>query len=117
MKQIEAKELVGNLVYCGLYANGIIDDKPKNVTAKLSDLIKANRIVERANRRAQEKQREKGGTCSMQMTIADRGIAAMYTAANFEGGSLNEPNIVGYANGNYVLVIHERHFKREEEEG
>lgn len=112
MKRKEAKKLIGNLISCGLFANGILDDKPEKVTAALPDLLKANRVVERGNEAAQEKQRKNGGSCSLSMTIADRGIAAMYTAASFEGGSLKEPNIVGYANGNYVLVIHERYFKK-----
>lgn len=115
MKRKDAKLLIGNLISCGLYANGIIEDKPQKVTANLPDLLKANKAVERANKAATDRQRKEGGSCSMSMTIADRGIAAMYTAASFVGGSLSEPNIVGYANGNYVLVINERHFKREEE--
>lgn len=112
MKRKEAKKLIGNLISCGLFANGILDDKPEEVTASLPDLLKANKAVERANAAAREASRDTGAGCSLSMTIADRGIAAMYTAASFEGGSLKEPNIVGYANGNYVIVIHERHFKK-----
>jgi len=112
----EAKKLIGNCVYCGLYANGIIDEKPERIEASLADLMEANRLVAEANEAAEEKQREEGGSCSIQMTIAERGLAAMYTAANFAGGSCEEPNIVGYANGNYVMVINERHLKRTEDD-
>jgi len=109
-----AKKLIGNCVYCGLYANGIIDDKPERIEVSLADLMEANRLVAEANEAAEKKQREESGTCSVQMTVAERGLAAMYAAANFAGGSCEEPNIVGYANGNYVMVIHERHLKRTE---
>lgn len=112
MKQKDARLLIGNLVSCGLYANGIIGDKPGKVEAELADMLKANRIIEQANKRARDKQQREGGTCSSQMTIADRGIAAMYVASAFAGGSPDEPNIIGYANGNYVIVISERHLKK-----
>jgi len=112
----EAKKLIGNCVYCGLYANGVIDEKPERIEASLADLMEANRLVAEANEAAEKKQWEEGGSCSIQMTVAERGLAAMYTAANFAGGSCEEPNIVGYANGNYIMVIHEGHLKREETE-
>jgi hypothetical protein len=112
----KARELIGNLVQCGLYANGVLDEKPANIEVSLAELMEANEIVKKANDEAREKQRAEGGSCSIQMTVAERGIAAMFTAANFKGGSLSEPNIIGYGNGNYLLVVHERHFKREETE-
>jgi hypothetical protein len=39
----------------------------------------------------------------------------MYTAMSFEGGTPDEPNVVGYANGNYVLVIRASSFTPEPE--
>jgi hypothetical protein len=112
----QARKLIGNLVACSIYAEGITDEKPTKIEASLADIIEANRLVKEANDAAREKQRSEGGSCSIQMIIADRGIAAMYAAANFAGGSPGEPNIIGYANGNYIMVIHERHMTRTEEE-
>lgn len=51
------------------------------------------------------------GKPGSQKKIADRGIAASFVGMHFNGGTPDEPNVVGYANGNYVLVISERSLK------
>lgn len=107
MSNKEAREIVGRLSHFVMYQMGVIDDPISHLKASLPDLLKADQKV-----RALNKVQEKGKPRTLQTTVADRGIAAMYTAMSFEGGTPSEPNIVGYANGNYVMVIRESSFRK-----
>lgn len=112
MKIEIASAMIGDCLRNGLYSQGILDEKPPKIKCRsLQHLLRANKTVERVNK-AKLKQR---GPQSVQMTVAERGLAAMYTAMNFEGGTPDEPNVVGYANGNYVLVIRASSFQTEPE--
>ena len=94
--------MIGACLQNALYSQGILDEKPPKIKCRsLQHLLRANKALERSNRI----KLKKSGSQTISMTVAERGLAAMYTAMNFEGGTPDEPNIVGYANGNYVLVI------------
>lgn len=106
----EAKVLIKNCINHNLYGTvGLGDAPPEHYNAEtLQELIDANKLLEEWNN-SEESVTETGR--SRCMTIADRGIASAYVAMHFQGGTPDEPNIVGYANGNYVLVISERSLK------
>lgn len=108
MKHEIASKIIGACLRNGLYSQGILDEKPPKIECRsLQHMLRANKTIEKDNK-AKLKQ---PGPHTVQMTVADRGLAAMYTAMTFEGGTPDEPNVVGYANGNYVLVIKESSFK------
>lgn len=112
MKLEIASEMIGVCLRNGLYSQGILDEQPPKIKCRsLQHLLRANKTVEKDNKI----KLKKPGQHSIQMTVADRGLAAMYTAMNFEGGTPDEPNVVGYANGNYVLVIRASSFTPEPE--
>lgn len=109
MKKEKAEILIGNCLRNGLYSQGIIDEQPPKISCRsLQSLLDANKLIVKSNK----EKLSLPGKHTVHMTIADRGLAAMYTAMNFEGGTPEEPNIVGYANGNYVIVIRESSFKK-----
>lgn len=109
MKIEIAKEMISACFKNGLYANGILDEKPPKIECRsLQHLLRANKAVEKDN-----EEKQKGPPpYTQQVTVADRGLAAMYTAMSFEGGTPDEPTIAGYANGNYVIVIRESSLKK-----
>lgn len=112
MTEQRARELISYCINATLYSQGIIEDKPKRVECTLAELMEANSVLELFN---QVEDAKPGGKKTRSMTVADRGLAAVYTGMSFVGGSPEEPNIVAYANGNYVMVIHERHLRRDQE--
>lgn len=107
MSNKQAREIVGRLSQFVMYRMGVIDDPIDHLEATLPELMKADQKV-----RALNDLQEKGKGRTLQTTIADRGIAAMYTAMRFEGGTPSNPNIVGYANGNYVMVVRESSIRK-----
>jgi hypothetical protein len=103
MEKATAKALIKAIIENGLHPDGIVDDPPV-LRGTLSDFMEANRIIEAENERVQKEP----GPCTISMTVDERGLAAMYTAISFDGGTPDNPTIAGYANGNYVLVISKR---------
>lgn len=106
----EAKILIKNCINHNLYGTvGVGDSPPEHYSVEsLQQMIEANTLVEKWNE-SDEAKTPKGRTVCM--TVGDRGIAASFVALNFQGGTPDKPNVVGYANGNYVLVISERSLK------
>lgn len=92
MKLHEAKKIVDAIIGWGMVHQGVIEEYPKFDLKKysLSELIKANALVKSNNsrkRKLQEHYRNKNGrskSISINMTIADRGIAAIYTLMHFD---------------------------------
>lgn len=95
MKLSEAKKIVGyviewQFVLMGVKARNDLKEIIDLSKYSLADLIKANSIVDKHNsnkRRIQQKNAENGiksKPISIQMTLADRLIAAVYVALNFE---------------------------------
>lgn len=90
----EAKQIVSEIINWNMVCIGVIERSELKTNIDLSkysleDLIKANSLVESSNKRKmnlqktnQEKGRKSKGI-SMSMTLADRIIAAVYTAMNF----------------------------------
>jgi hypothetical protein len=111
MEFIKARILIKNCINHAMYGTvGLGDQPPPHFECEsLKDILEANDVIEKWNN-SEDSKTEEGR--SRLMTIADRGIAAVFTAMHFEGGTPDEPNIVGYANGNYVLVISERSLKK-----
>lgn len=108
----KAKLLIKQVINSGMYRMGVVDEKPATIECDdLLQLIRANEKVEQWNKSDKAKTATGRTVC---MTVADRGLAATYTAMHFEGGSLKHPNIVAYANGNYVLVIAAKYFNRQD---
>lgn len=94
MKLKEAKEIVGYILDWQFVLIGVKERKEISKSIDLSkyslnDLIKANAIVESNNRRKEKianYHREKGHKVkgySVSMILADRAIAAVYTAVSF----------------------------------
>jgi hypothetical protein len=113
MSNKKAKDLISACIQNGMFHIGVIDEPGPRIDPELQlkDFLKANDKVEAINRT-----NTSPGPRTMYMTVADRGLAAIYTACNWEGGTPDEPNIVGYANGNFVMVIRASTIKFEEEE-
>lgn len=107
----EAKVLIKNCINHNLYGTvGLGDTPPEHFKAEtLQEFIDANKKLEEWNASEEAKTPTGRTVC---MTIADRGIAASFVGMHFNGGTPDEPNIVGYCNGNYVLVISERSLKK-----
>lgn len=109
----EAKEIVGKMVLWSMLSQGVpLEEKPEQITEDLQTLLKANKIVEAANKRSQERidkiVKEKGGWRGkrhVQMTIADRGIAALYVAANFPGDDPRNADILAMHKSNVVMCL------------
>lgn len=116
MKLSEARTIVGKMVSWLMVNQGIIspgdEQWPDPITEDLLTLLKANRLVERANERDDircKAQIEKTGKAigHRTMTVADRGIAALYVAANFkpDNPALGPVDTLAYHNGGAVICI------------
>jgi hypothetical protein len=113
MKISEARKIVGKMVLWSMITQGIEpEEKPEPLTEDLQTLLKANRVVEKANDRSRKRVQnilsEKGqwkGRRSISMTIADRGIAALYVAANFKGDHPTNADILAKHNDNLVFCL------------
>lgn len=112
MKIKEARAIVAKMVKWSMLSQGIDIETPDLITEDLQSLLKANRIVEKSNERSKKRidkiVAEKGswkGSRSVQMTIADRGIAAIYVAANFQGDKPETAEILSEHDGNIVLCL------------
>lgn len=109
MKLEEAQKIVSKMIGWSMVSNGIIseedDNYPEPITESLETLIEANRLVERENER--QKELSSNGSRKISMTIADRGIAALYVAANFDPNDLRleQADILAYHEGAAVLCV------------
>lgn len=99
-----------------------INPTPAAITEDLKTLLKANEIIERYQAR-QSKQREKlreQGRKSFKyktsMTIADRGIAALYVAANFQGDPSEKADVLAAHGDSLVFCLSKRMMSNNEEE-
>lgn len=117
MKLKEARSIVSKMIGWIMVNQGVIskgDEKyPEPITEDLETLLMANKIVDRANKKnkayadKQFKEKGKSRTRRVHMTIADRGIAALYVAANFEGNDIRftEADTLAYHQGNVILCV------------
>lgn len=107
MKLAEAKEIVGYILEWQFVCIGVKErsEVKKNMDLSkycLSDLIKANELVKSSNSRKEKLanyNREKGRNVkgrTVSMVLADRLIAAVYTALRFE------------PNGEMIVIINDR---------
>ena len=118
----QAREIVGKMINWSMMAQGVeLPKKPEKITESLTELIKANKMVEKANKRSHDRidkiVKEKGswkGKRSIQMTIADRGIAALYVAANFHGDRPATADVLGM-HGNNIVVCLDKNCLQEED--
>lgn len=107
-----------------MLAQGVtLDEKPEPITEDLQTLLKANRMVKVANNRSQKRidkiVKENGkwkGSCRVQMTIADKGIATLYVAANFIGDNPNGANVLAMHGDNVVFCLNKYCLQDEDEE-
>jgi hypothetical protein len=112
----EARAIVGKMTHWTILSQGIeLNERPGQITEDLPTLLKANRMVEKANERSKKRidkiVAEKGswkGKRSISMTIADRGIAALYVAASFEGDNPETADVLAMHNSNIVLCLDKR---------
>ena len=119
----EARKIVGKMVQWTMIANGVpISETPELITEDLPTLLKANNLVKRANKISQTRiskiVKEKGswsGTRKMSMTIADRGIAALYVAANFTADNVTEADVIAQHGNAVVYVFDKRTIDNEQE--
>lgn len=129
MKLQEARKIVSKMIGWTMVNQGVIsegDEKyPKPITEDLETLLLANKIVDSANKRnsayadKQLKQKGKSSTRRVYMTIADRGIAALYVAANFEGDDIRmkQADTLAYHQGNIILCVKYASVCSDNEEG
>lgn len=96
MKLTEARQIVGKMVGWLMLSQGIpVEPTPGIITENLSTLLKANKLVEAANKYNKKKQ----------MVIADRGIAALFVAANFSGDNPETADILAIHQTNIVVCL------------
>lgn len=122
MKIKQAREIVGKMINWSMMGQGIdLPKRPEKITESLTDLIKANKMVEKANKRSHDRidkiVKEKGswkGSRHISMTIADRGIAALYVAANFPGDSPATADVLGMHNSNIVVCLNKNYLQEED---
>lgn len=118
----EARQIVKKMVLWTMIANGVtVNETPELITEDLPVLLKANRMVEaykkRSDKRIAKVIEQKGewrGRSLRPMTIADRGIAALYVAANFQGDNPNSADVLAQQGNNIVFVLDKRYLKDEE---
>ena len=115
MKLKEAKEIVGAIIEWQFVLQGIKEREDVQIfdlrKYSLNDLIKANNLVKGNNnrkRKLQEYWNKKNGKSkgiSVQLILADRLIAGVYTALNFESNGemqvLINDKAVGIVTPNY----------------
>ena len=112
MKTKEAKELVGYLLEWQFVCMGVKERNEIKEVRDLSkyslhDLLKANELVEKSNnrkRKIQSDNQAKGlpsKPITISLTLADRVIAAIYTALNFRP----DGQMIALVNGNGVGVV------------
>ena len=119
----EARKIVGKMVQWTMIANGVpIAETPELITEDLAVLLRANRMVEaykeRSNKRIAKIIEQKGewhGRRSVPMTISDRGIAALYVAANFYGDDPKKADVIAQQGNKIVFVLDKRYLEDEEE--
>lgn len=127
MKLAEARKIVGKMIGWGFVNHGIISPEDRNypepITESLETLILANKIVERANKRnqkyADKRMAEVGhARCKRSMTIADRGIAAIYVAANFRPDNLlfEKADTIAMHGNSVLLCVDRRSIQNPEDE-
>lgn len=100
MKLSEARKILSDCAKWTFKHMGIDQDAPK-MDYSLEDMIRANKIVERANKRVIN--RGKGGTT--QMVFDERGLAALYVAMSFQPCRACYAESVAEYDGSYVFVI------------
>ena len=92
MKLDQAQNIVSIITRWQMFLQGVIEKEPDKLdsTLKLSELIEANSLVEAENKRKRSEQ-SKGNpqykSVSIQITVADRLIAAVYVAMNYPANS------------------------------
>ena len=87
-----AQKTISIITRWQMYLQGVIEEKPEKLDSKikLSELIEANSLVEAENKRklnGQSEGKTEYKSISIQMTIADRLIAAVYVAMNYPPNS------------------------------
>lgn len=103
MKLSEAKKIIGQVLAWNFVHMGISEEKPtEKLECSLSDLLLANKIVERANSRAKP---NKQGTTKRHMTVDDRLLAGIYVLMNYEGGSAENASSITEYFGKFLFVI------------
>jgi hypothetical protein len=112
MKVSEAKQIVAKMINWSMLGQGVPLDKwPDPITENLQTLLRANRIVEQANQRSKKRMKKRmeegklSGSRKIHMTIADRGIAALYVAANFQGDDPEHADILAMHGSSCVICL------------
>lgn len=96
MKLSDARRIVSKMVSWSMLSQGIpVEPVPGEITENLHTLLKANKLVEAANKRNKKKQ----------MVIAERGIAALFVAANFSGDDPETADILAMHQTNIVVCL------------
>lgn len=108
MKLKQAQDIVAKMVLWTMRANGITPKEiPQPITEDLKTLIRANDIVDKYNKIPAKEGKSK----TIHMTLADRGIAAIYVAANFQGTTTDEVQVLAEHNNNIVICLNKNELK------
>jgi hypothetical protein len=114
MKLSEARAIVAKMVQWSMIGMGVDNGrKPDPITEDLKTLLRANQMVENAEKRhtkrinkiLEEKGHYKSKGHKTQMILADRGIAALYVAANFQGDDPGTADVLGCHMDNLVFCL------------
>lgn len=100
MKNKKAIEIIQDLVLFNFHSQGVTEKIEESVIERikkytLSEMLQADRIVERINSRS---------TTKKQMTVADRLIAATYVLFNYEGEPSGDCNSI-VSHGDYGVFV------------
>jgi hypothetical protein len=107
VKVSEARKILSHMVGWFFYFQGLGNKKPEPMSYSLEDMLKAQRLVDKAEERQKGRIDRKDGVRkrSASLRIDPRGIAAMYVAMNYQGGPSKNPEPVAFCNDNYVFVV------------
>lgn len=111
MKISEAKNILAAMGQWHFFHMGIRKERPADMNYSLAEMLKANQLVERYDKRRMQQP----GSHFISLKFDERGIAAMFTAMAYEGCQADAASSVTEANGKHVYVV--EHYTTKEIEG
>jgi hypothetical protein len=107
MRLTEAKKIVGNILQWQFLLMGVadednssFDESIKLENYSLSELIQANSMVKKSNQRMLIKTTKKGTSITLNMTVNERLIAAVYCCIHFKPSN----EIIAICNGKSIAI-------------
>lgn len=106
MKISEARKILKHMIQWCFYFQGLNQEMPDSMDYSLEDMLKAGKVVEKAEDKQKGKINKEGKRVTKRsLKIDPRGVAALYVAMSFEGGTGKNPNVVARYKNNFVCVV------------